>query len=228
VCFESFRVEAQDRQLTWSEVIDGGQPGNVFLRTRASQLESTPSQEGRAPLDPLEAIAQLRRCDIKQRQVVLGQPPVPARADCQRADPFSADFEPADFDPTEPQRSCLRLAVAVADRLEAGGAKIDAFYYCPHYPDGVLEEYRTACDCRKPQPGLLRRAAVDMEIDLERSFVVGDRWHDLAAGHAVGARGVLVRTGLGWKDEAASHAGTVADAIVDNLMEAAAWILQQA
>jgi D-glycero-D-manno-heptose 1,7-bisphosphate phosphatase len=116
----------------------------------------------------------------------------------------------------------------ISQHLEAGGAKIDAFYYCPHYPDGVLEQYRRDCDCRKPQPGLLRRAGKEMTLDLARSFVVGDRWHDLAAGHAVGARAVLVRTGLGRKDEIDPHPGTVPDTIVDNLMDAAAWILQQA
>jgi D-glycero-D-manno-heptose 1,7-bisphosphate phosphatase len=116
----------------------------------------------------------------------------------------------------------------IADRLEAGGAKIDAFYYCPHYPDGVVAQYRTACDCRKPQPGLLRRAAKDLDLDLARSFVVGDRWHDVAAGQAVGARGVLVRTGIGLAEEATPQAGTVPAAVVDNLMDAAAWILQQA
>ena len=75
---------------------------------------------------------------------------------------------------------------------------------------------------------MLRQAAADLDLDLARSFVVGDRWHDLAAGHAVGARGVLVRTGIGAKDEAAPDAAVQPDAIVDNLMEAAAWILQQA
>lgn len=116
----------------------------------------------------------------------------------------------------------------ISMRLEAGGARIDAFYYCPHYPEGLVEAYRTTCDCRKPQPGLLRRAAVDLDLDLARSFVVGDQWHDLAAGRAVGARGVLVRTGLGWRAEAKPEAQLVPDAIVDNLMDAAAWILQQA
>ena len=115
----------------------------------------------------------------------------------------------------------------IAARLEAGGATIDGFYYCPHYPTGVVEKYRMACDCRKPQPGLLLKAGKDLDLDLARSFVVGDRWHDLAAGQAVGARGVLVRTGLGHKAETAPEAGTVPDAIVDNLMDAAAWILQQ-
>jgi D-glycero-D-manno-heptose 1,7-bisphosphate phosphatase len=116
----------------------------------------------------------------------------------------------------------------IAERLQAGGAAIDGFYYCPHYPTGVVEPYRVECDCRKPQPGLLRRAARDLDLDLGRSFVVGDRWHDLAAGQAVGARGVLVRTGLGRRDEATPEAGTVPATIVDNLMDAAAWILQQA
>jgi len=116
---------------------------------------------------------------------------------------------------------------AISAKLAAGGARIDAYYYCPHYPTGVIEPYSRACDCRKPQPGLLRRAAADLSIDLARSFVVGDRWHDIAAGQAVGARGVLVRTGLGRRDEAAPEPGTAAAAIVDTLADASAWILDQ-
>ena len=116
----------------------------------------------------------------------------------------------------------------IADRVAAGGARIDGFYYCPHYPTGTVEAYRAVCDCRKPAPGLLHRAAADLDIDLARSFVVGDRWHDLAAGQKVGARGVLVRTGLGKRDEWEPESGTTPGAIVDNLMDAAAWILDQA
>jgi D-glycero-D-manno-heptose 1,7-bisphosphate phosphatase len=116
---------------------------------------------------------------------------------------------------------------AISDKLEAGGARIDAYYYCPHYPTAVVEAYRRECDCRKPKPGLLRRAADDLHIDLARSFVVGDRWHDIAAGQAVGARGVLVRTGLGRRDEAAPDAGVSPAAIVDTLADASAWILDQ-
>ena len=116
----------------------------------------------------------------------------------------------------------------IAARVEAGGARIDAFYYCPHYRTGIVEEYVKACDCRKPGGGMLRRAAADLGLDLSHSFVVGDRWHDVGAAHAAGARGVLVRTGLGRKEEAAPDPGTQAAAIVDNLMDAAAWILQQA
>ena len=116
----------------------------------------------------------------------------------------------------------------IAERVRAGGGRIEAFYYCPHHEDGTIAEYRRACDCRKPQPGLLRRAAADLGLDLARSFAVGDRWHDAAAGHAAGTRGVLVRTGLGRRDETDVAARVPQAAVVDDLAAAAAWILQQA
>jgi len=116
---------------------------------------------------------------------------------------------------------------AISARLEAGGARIDAYYYCPHYPTGIVEEFRRECDCRKPQPGLLKRAAADLDLDLARSFVVGDRWHDVAAGQAVGARGVLLRTGIGKREEANPEPGTTPAAILDTLADASAWILDQ-
>ena len=116
----------------------------------------------------------------------------------------------------------------IADRMRAGGARIDAFYYCRHHPDAADAALRGPCDCRKPQPGLLRRAAVDLTLDLERSFIVGDRWQDLGAGAAVGAQGVLVRTGVGREEEQRSDARVPGAAVVDDLAAAAAWILHQA
>ena len=116
----------------------------------------------------------------------------------------------------------------IAERMRAGGARIDGFYYCRHHPDAIDAGLRGPCDCRKPQPGLLRRAAADLGLDLAGSFVVGDRWHDAAAGRAVGASGVLVRTGLGWRDESDESARVPGTVIVDDLAAAAAWILQQA
>lgn len=113
----------------------------------------------------------------------------------------------------------------ISSRLEAGGARVDAYYYCPHHPDAVIETLRVACDCRKPQPGLLRRAAADLDLDLGRSFMVGDRWQDVQAGHAAGTRTVMVRTGYGKDDEKTPRPGLEADVIVDNLAAAAAWIL---
>src|SRR6185436_3586202 len=114
----------------------------------------------------------------------------------------------------------------ITGRLSAGGAHVDGFYYCPHHPEAAIERYRKSCDCRKPQPGLLRQAAHDLDLALDRSFVVGDRWHDLEAGQRVGARGVLVRTGYGKTEEAAGRDGITPAAIVDNVMEAVSWILR--
>ncbi len=114
----------------------------------------------------------------------------------------------------------------ISARLAAGGARIDAFYYCPHHPEAVVEAYRRSCDCRKPQSGLFTRAASDLDLALEDSFVVGDRWHDLEAGQRVGARGVLVRTGYGKTEEASPKAHVTPSAIVGNVMEAVSWILR--
>ena len=105
---------------------------------------------------------------------------------------------------------------------------MDGFYYCPHHPDGAVAAFRKECDCRKPGAGMFRQAAADLDIDLTTSFTVGDRWHDLEAGRAVGARTVLVRTGYGRTEEAAPRSGFAPDAVVDNVIEAVTWILRVA
>ena len=115
----------------------------------------------------------------------------------------------------------------ITERLEAGGAHVDAYYHCPHHPSGIVAGLNVTCDCRKPAPGLLLRAADEMQLDLARSFVIGDRWHDLQAGRAAGTGAVLVRTGYGAGEEQKPKEGIVADAIVDSLAGAAAWILSR-
>ena len=76
------------------------------------------------------------------------------------------------------------------DILKTGGAHIDAYYYCPHHPDGSVKEFAIQCRCRKPEPGMLEQAARTWPIDLERSFLIGDRDHDLAAAAAFHIRGI--------------------------------------
>ena len=113
----------------------------------------------------------------------------------------------------------------IADLLEAGGAHIDAYYYCPHHPDGKVRQYAQACDCRKPGRGLVDRAVRELGVDPSASFVVGDRWLDVALARAVGGRGVLVRTGYGATEESRPPEGLRADAIADNLIGAVSWTL---
>jgi histidinol-phosphate phosphatase family protein len=83
----------------------------------------------------------------------------------------------------------------VATLAGHAGGRIDGFYYCPHHPDGVRAEFARACACRKPAPGLLRRAACEHGIDLGRSWLVGDILDDVEAGRAAGCRSVLLDTG---------------------------------
>jgi D-glycero-D-manno-heptose 1,7-bisphosphate phosphatase len=109
--------------------------------------------------------------------------------------------------------------------LNAGGARIDAYYYCPHAPDASEAAYRQECDCRKPAPGMLRRAERDLDVDLGRSFVVGDKWMDVALAQNAGARGILVRTGYGRSEERRPKPDVRATAVVENLIEAVSWIL---
>lgn len=113
----------------------------------------------------------------------------------------------------------------IDERMRNGRARIDGYYYCPHHPDGKVESYRTACDCRKPKPGMILRAARELDIDVGRSFVVGDRWLDVEMGRAAGATTVLVKTGYGLEDDDRPD-GLEADRVADNLMDAAGWILR--
>jgi D-glycero-D-manno-heptose 1,7-bisphosphate phosphatase len=83
------------------------------------------------------------------------------------------------------------------ERAEAAGARIDALYFCPHHPREGAPPWRADCDCRKPKPGMLERAAREHGIDLARSWMVGDGFPDIEAGHAAGARVVQVLTGYG-------------------------------
>jgi D,D-heptose 1,7-bisphosphate phosphatase len=81
--------------------------------------------------------------------------------------------------------------------LGLGGAHIDGFYYCPHHPNIGGRRYRQSCSCRKPLPGMLQQAAREHDIDITRSYVIGDKSSDMNAAINAGAKGVLVLTGYG-------------------------------
>lgn len=116
------------------------------------------------------------------------------------------------------------LLARVHDRLGAtlarGDARLDAIYYCPHHPSA-------GCDCRKPNPGLLSRAAADFGLDLRRCFVVGDRYKDVELAHRAGAAGVMVLTGYGRGEYEHQRAAWPAppEHVAENLLDAVRWIL---
>jgi D-glycero-D-manno-heptose 1,7-bisphosphate phosphatase len=115
---------------------------------------------------------------------------------------------------------------ALDARLAASGGGVERYYFCPHFPDAAIERYRVTCTCRKPGAGMIEQACREMDLDPVRSVVVGDRWSDVGCARAAGARAVLVRTGHGAHEEASPRDGLRADAILNNLMEAAGWILR--
>lgn len=75
------------------------------------------------------------------------------------------------------------------------GVKIDAFYHCPHHPDGIIAEYAVKCSCRKPAPGLIQQAAEEFAVDLSRSWMIGDILNDVEAGKRAGCRTILYNNG---------------------------------
>jgi D-glycero-D-manno-heptose 1,7-bisphosphate phosphatase len=108
-------------------------------------------------------------------------------------------------------------------RLEGTGGCIDRYYYCPHFVESKIERYRQQCGCRKPAPGMIEQACREMDLDPAQSFMVGDRWLDIACGRAARTRTVLVQSG---PHQSESSNGVHADAVVNNLIEAVGWILR--
>jgi D-glycero-D-manno-heptose 1,7-bisphosphate phosphatase len=109
------------------------------------------------------------------------------------------------------------------------GALLDGIYYCPHHPTAGKEKYTIVCDCRKPETGLLERAARDLAIDLKRSFMIGDKWSDVELGHRAGMRSILVSTGYSPDDPGNRRPAHVGDPVLTahDLAEAVQWIIGQ-
>jgi len=83
----------------------------------------------------------------------------------------------------------------LSEMLAQYGVTLNGFYYCPHSPDGVINRYAISCTCRKPMPGMLRRAAHEHGIDLSQSWMIGDILNDVEAGRRAGCRTVLLDNG---------------------------------
>ncbi len=122
------------------------------------------------------------------------------------------------------ERALSAVASDLSTRLAALGVPLSGFYYCPHDPLGTVERYRRVCDCRKPAPGLLARAARELDLDLGASWLVGDILDDIEAGRRAGCRTVLVDNG----NETEWHVdtGRLPHHIVDDLEQAARIIVE--
>ena len=121
-----------------------------------------------------------------------------------------------------------RIHASLDATLREAGAVVDGWFLCPHHPHAVVPGLQGPCECRKPGRGMIDAACAQWDIDLARSWVVGDRDVDVQMAAAVGARGVLVRTGYGEREWRTKAGAFPADThVVMNLMAAAVLILTQ-
>jgi D-glycero-D-manno-heptose 1,7-bisphosphate phosphatase len=132
--------------------------------------------------------------------------------------------QPAAAKGTVRPEQLVEVQARVLELLAAEGVRLDLFRICPHHPDAVVPELAGPCDCRKPAPGMLIDAAGELDIDLERSWMIGDTETDVLAGAAAGCRTVLI------EQEASGHKrkGTSRpDAVMPDLQAAAALLLEE-
>lgn len=115
----------------------------------------------------------------------------------------------------------------LTDELAREGARLDAIYYCPHHPSVGAPPFRQACDCRKPLPGLITRAAAEHHIDLDNSWMIGDRASDVELARNANLRSAFVLSGYGrgeWEFSRHTFKHTP-EIIAENLLDAVNQIL---
>ena len=108
------------------------------------------------------------------------------------------------------------------------GILLDGVYYCLHHPEGIIEQYRIDCKCRKPKPGLILKAAKDMDIDVSRSWFIGDNLTDIKAGKNAGCHTLLFGKMRCELCNLMHNEGINPEAIKLNLLEAADFIIKGA
>lgn len=113
----------------------------------------------------------------------------------------------------------------LTERLKARGVTLDAFLFCPHHPDGSVAPYNIECSCRKPKPGMILRAAGQYDLDLSRSWMIGDILNDVEAGNRAGCKTILLNKGH--ETEWVTSGYRKPTVIVSSFEEAAKAIMQQ-
>ena len=146
---------------------------NELVWFEEAGIVDSPFHEDQMRLMPGAAEAVRRFGAAGYQTVVVSNQPVVAKEHCS-------------------QERLDRITRRMHELLDREGARLDAVYYCLHHPEARRPELRTVCDCRKPRPGLLLRAASERGLDLGESLMVGDSITDVQAGRAAGCRTVLL------------------------------------
>lgn len=118
------------------------------------------------------------------------------------------------------ENDVLNLHNYIDDELHKHETSIDGYYYCPHHKDGIIKEYSFVCECRKPKPGMILRAAKDFDIDLTQSLLIGDNESDILSGKNAHVKSCfLVRSG-----HPIDEKNTKADYVMDSVLDVAQFI----
>jgi len=127
-----------------------------------------------------------------------------------------------------PISAVTKVNQKLQQKLRAKGTSIDAFFYCPHHPQGTVKSLTKKCDCRKPGTGMVKQALKRFPIDLSRSYVVGDNFGDVELAKNAGlAAGLLVKTGHGRYNLAEVKKLKMKNShVVPGIAQAARWILK--
>ncbi|MCX8094190.1 MAG: HAD family hydrolase [Candidatus Goldbacteria bacterium] len=115
----------------------------------------------------------------------------------------------------------------IAKKLKKYGLKIDAYYYCPHHKKAKIKKYKKNCKCRKPATGMIHKAKKRFNIDLKKSYTIGDKLTDVKLGHNSGMKGILVLTGFGrWQKTLIKKEKIIPDYIAKDFFYGARWIIK--
>ncbi len=122
-----------------------------------------------------------------------------------------------------------KIHALMQERLEEKGARLDGIFFCPHHPRGTVPNFAKACDCRKPQTGLIAKACGTFDIDMSRSYLIGDRCLDIETAERAGLKGILVETGYGLGDMAYILPQSPFNPahVAPDLLQAVRWILER-
>jgi len=128
-----------------------------------------------------------------------------------------------------PESALHDIHARLEKMLREEGARLDAIYYCPHHPTAGNSSYTRVCDCRKPGTGMIDRAARDLNIDVKRSYVVGDKWSDVELGQRAGTHAILVKSGYAPDDPGNIRPEKLSepDFVAHTITEAAEWIIRR-
>lgn len=124
------------------------------------------------------------------------------------------------------EEALKEVQTKIGDLLAEKDVRLSGFYFCPHHPDAIVKEYAIQCDCRKPQPGMLLKAADEHNIDLSRSWMIGDMLNDVEAGKMAGCKAILVEGGN--EKEWMLNDMRTPDYKAKNITQAVLFILQSA